>query len=90
MKFLPKLREFLLEHKTIYTVRGYDMRPAQVHVDGVGRCRRTPLGRVCAREELGPYVELSGFSSLGDWCDKINEFCYEDRWLYKIEVVEEE
>ena len=86
MKFLPELRDFLREYKVIYTVRGYDMRPAWVNVDDVGRCRRTPLGRIHNREELVPYVDLSGFSSLGDWCDKINEFCYGDRWLYKVEV----
>ena len=89
MSFLPELREFLGEHKVIYTVRGYDMKPAWVSVEGVGRCRRTPLGRIRNHEELSPYVELSGFSSLGDWCDKINEFCYEDKWLYRIEVRDE-
>ena len=87
MKFLLELREFLLEHGVIYTVRGYDMKAAQVHVDGVGRCRRTPLGRIYTREELSPYVHLSGFSGLGDWCDKINEFCYGDKWLYVVEVL---
>ena len=86
MKFLPELREFLLEHKVIYTVRGYDMKPAWVDVEGVGRCRRTPLGEVHTREELASYVGLSGFLCLEDWADKINEFCYDRRWLYKIEV----
>ena len=87
MKFLPELRDFLRGHGTIYTVRGYDMRRAGVVVEGVGPCRRIPIGRVATREELGPYVHLSGFSSLGDWCDKINEFCYGDKWLYKVEVI---
>jgi len=87
MKFLPELREFLLEHKVIYTVRGYDMKPAWVNVKDVGRCRRVPLGRVYSREELRPHMVLmSGFSSLEDWCDKINEFGYGDKWLYRIEV----
>ena len=90
MKFLPELREFLCEHRTIYTVRGYDMKPAWVAVEGVGVCRRTPLGRIYNREELGPYVGLSGFLSLGDWCDKINEFCYGGKWLYRVEVKDEE
>jgi len=87
MRFLPELCEFLLERGIIYTVRGYDMKAATVNVDGVGRCRRTSLGKVYVREELSPYVHLSGFSSLSDWCDKINEFCYEDKWLYKVEVL---
>ena len=74
MKFLPELREFLSEHEIIYTVWGYDMKAAVVNVEGVGRCRRTPLEKICTREELSPYVHLSGFESLKDWCDKINEF----------------
>jgi len=86
MKFLPGLRKFLLEHGEIYTVRGYDMKPAWVDVVDVGRCRRVPLGRIYSREELEPYVALSGFSSLEDWCDKINEFGHGDRWLYRVEV----
>ena len=87
MKFLPELRRFLLEHKIIYTVRGYDMKVAAVSVEGVGRCRRTPIKKVLVREELSPYVHLSGFESLGDWCDKINEFCGADKWLYRVEVL---
>jgi len=88
MKFLPELKEFLYEHKTIYTVRGYDMKPAWVHVEGVGRCRRTPLGRVCELGDLIPYVELSGFSSLRDWRAKIAEFVVpgQEVWLYRVEV----
>ena len=89
MKFLPKLRDFLREYGTIYTVRGYDMRRAGVVVEDVGPCRRIPMGKIHSREELGPYVHLSGFSNLGDWCDKINDFIVsgQSRWLYKVEVI---
>jgi len=90
VKFLPELRDFLREHSVIYTVRGYDMRRAGVVVEGVGPCRRIPMGRVVVRDSLRLYVGLSGFSSLEDWCDKINEFVVSDqsRWLYKVEVIE--
>ena len=89
MRFLPGLREFLSEREIIYTVRGYDMKTAVVTVEGVGRCKRTSLGRVYTHEELSPYVHLSGFEGLKDWCDKINEFIIpgQDRWLYKVEVL---
>ena len=65
------------------------MMAAVVGVEGIGRCKRTPLGKVQVREELGSYVHLSGFKSLEDWCDKINEFITpgQDRWLYRIEVL---
>jgi len=89
MRFLPELRDFLREHGVIYTVRGYDMKPAWVEVEGVGRCRRVPLDEVRTREELMPYVELSGFGCLEDWADKINEFCYSRRWLYRVERVKD-
>ncbi len=89
MKFLPELRDFLREHGTIYTARGYDMRRAGVVVEGVGPCRRIPMGRVVIRDSLRLYVGLSGFSSLEDWCGKINEFVTPGQavWLYKIEVI---
>jgi len=92
VKFLPELREFLREHKTIYTVRGYDMKPAWVTIEGVGMCRRTSLGRVHGRGDLASYVGLSGFSSLEDWYDKINEFIVPGQrmWLYKVEVGDED
>lgn len=88
MKFLPELRKFLQELRIIYTVRGYDTRSVWVDVEGIGRCRRTPLGEVHTRDELTPYVSLSGFSSVDDWADKINEFIVSGhkKWLYKIEV----
>lgn len=90
MKFLPELRSFLCEHGVIYTVRGYDMKPALVNVEDVGRCCRTPLGRVCELEDLKPYVKLSGFSSLRDWRAKIAEFVVpgQEVWLYRVEVEE--
>ena len=89
MKFLPELRDFLREHGTIYTVRGYDMRRAGVVVAGVGPCRRIPMGRVVVRDSLRLYVGLSGFSNLEDWCDKINEFVTPGQavWLYRVEVI---
>lgn len=89
MKFLPELRDFLRECGVIYTVRGYDMRRAGIVVEGVGPCRRIPLGEIHTREELGPYVFLSGFSSLLEWCDRINDFIApsQDRWLYCVEVI---
>jgi len=89
MKFLPVLRSFLREHKVIYTVRGYDMRRAGVVVEGVGACRRIPLGRIYGRGDLASYVELSGFSSLEEWYNKIDEFIVpgQGMWLYRVEVI---
>ena len=88
MKFLPELRDFLLEHGVIYTVRGYDMKPAWVDVVGIGCCRRTPLGGIHSRIHLVPYVGLSGFSDVEGWWSKIGKFVVpgQGMWLYKVEV----
>lgn len=89
MALLPELRDFLRKHGVIYTVRGYNlMALIYVEVVGVGRCRRVPLGKVLRLEDLKPYVEQSGFSSLKDWRAKIAEFIEPGRevWLYRIEV----
>ena len=87
MRFLPELRDFLRKHGAIYTVRGYNMRPAWVGVDGVGRWRRTSLGKVHSMVDLKPYAEQSGFSDVKSWWSKIEFFCSgRDKWLYKIEV----
>jgi hypothetical protein len=74
MHFLPGLRKFLNEHGEIYTVRRYRMGAANVTIDGVGVCRRTPMGVIHDMEQLRPYVALSGFGTVEDWWEKILSF----------------
>lgn len=92
MAFMPQLKLYLRGMGTIYTVRKYRMAEATVRVEGVGICKRTPIGQVTSMEELEPYVKESGFFTLDGWWDKINTFIPdgESKYLYKVEVLEKE
>lgn len=89
MQFIPELRKYLREHRTIYTVRKYDMSSALVLVNDVGPCRRIPISELDAQEDLKPYVAESGFSSTFDWWTKIKEINPRTKvfYLYKVEVM---
>ena len=74
MSFLPELKRFLLEHGEIYTVRRYRMAEACVEIDGVGKCRRVPLGKVSDMSQLEQFVAASGFDTVEAWWTKILSF----------------
>jgi len=88
MKFLPFLEDFLWEKKEIYTVRKYKMDERDVEIDNVGVCRRIPLGEITDKMQLLEYKDLSGFSTLQDWWDKIQQFIpYAGMKMYLYHVV---
>ena len=92
MQFLEELRDFLREERVIYTVRKYKMAPKLVHVEGVGSCRRVPMGEITGAGDLAPYYTYSGFPTMGDWWAKVRSFIApgEPMYLYRVEVEEED
>lgn len=90
ISFIPELKEFLKGNKFIHTVRKYKMTDALVEVSGIGECHRIPLGEVYKKENLIPYVESSGFSTIDGWWNKIKFFIPSNKdsmYLYKVEVI---
>jgi hypothetical protein len=88
---LPELKRFLLERGEIYTVRRYRMSEAYVEIEGVGRCRRIPLGKVSDVSQLKQFVSASGFDTAEDWWSKILSFIPEymsqervAKYLYRV------
>ncbi len=93
MSFIPALKDFLLEKGVVFTVRKYRMEEKLVEVEGVGGCQRSPLGPISKKEDLLPYVELSGFPSVEDWWAKIRFFITDadsPMYLYKVEKKKED
>jgi len=89
MQLMPPLKVFLKKHRTIYTIRKYNMTCAEVDIDGL-ICRRIPLGRILSKEALEPYVKESGFETIDAWWTKIKEINprIKEFWLYKVEIKE--
>ncbi len=52
MQFIPELSNFLLKNGFIYTVRKYRMSQLNIEAEGVGLCRRIPLGEIEEKEDL--------------------------------------
>lgn len=87
IRFFPFLKDFLCEKKEIYTVRKYKMDERDVEIVGVGICRRIPLGEVTDKAQLLKYTPLSGFPTLQDWWNKIQQFIpYTDDKMYLYHV----
>ena len=88
MRFLPELQLFLKNSGRIYTLRGFNMQEADVNVENVGLCRRTPLGLVEDYNTLQTYVSTSGFSTLEAWIVKLRLFVSVGKpvWLYQVDV----
>lgn len=87
MRFLPELKQFLLDHGEIYTVRKYKMVQNLVVIEGVGVYLRIPLGTVTKEEDLEPYVLLSGFPTTQAWWEKILTFIprrWDVKYLYHV------
>lgn len=92
MQFMPKLRDFLNQNGAIYTVRRFKYVITEVHVEGVGRCKRTLIRYVSDyepyTEQLSNYVKQSGFDSVDEWWVAIRRFIPTgtDMWLFKVVV----
>lgn len=84
------VRECLCREGRVFTVRSYCLEGRFyriVQVDGVGLCWRELVGEVTCKEDLLKFVELSGFSTVDEWWNKIVSFCGgKQKWLYKVSV----
>lgn len=90
--FLPELKQFLIDNKKIYTVRGYRLMDGIITVEGVKdrKFKRTFLTEVSNSKELIPYYCFSGFSCVNNWWKKIKTFIPQPgrkKYLYLIEEV---
>jgi hypothetical protein len=87
---VPCVRQCLLRQGRVFTVRSYCLEGRfyrLVSVDGVGLCWRELVGEARCKDDLLPFVELSGFTSVDDWWQKIVGFCGDrPKWLYKVFV----
>lgn len=82
---VSRVRECLLRHGRVYTVRAYDMGAAYVWVDGVGRCFRRQVAEVRNEGDLVKYVRYSGFDSVEEWWKVLKGFVGDRRcWLYYV------
>lgn len=90
MSFMPQLKAFLRSNRVIYTVRKYKMVDAIVEIEGIGKCRRMPIGIIKRKEDLTDYVKESGFPTIDAWWTKIKHFIpinLDIKYIYKVEVV---
>jgi hypothetical protein len=88
--WVPQVRQCLLRAGRVFTVRSYLVEGRfgrVVQVDGVGPCWRELVRQVNCKQDLLPFLQLSGFSSVDEWWDKVVAFCgSKDKWLYKVFV----
>jgi len=87
MSFLPALTEFLKERGRIYTVRSYEVPISIVNVPDVGQCKRRFVKVVYHKEDLEPFVELSGFGDVSAWWIRVKQFVPYFRTGYLYEVI---
>ena len=93
MSFMPELRDYLKEHGVIYTVRKYKMSPAIVEIEGIGECKRLPLGTITCVDDLKDYYKESGFQTLEAWWAKIKYFIPRvetPKYLYRVEALDKD
>jgi len=84
---LKNVRDCLLKHGKVYTVRSYYAwnggEEVLVEVDGVGLALRKYVKEVTKKEDLLLFVALSGFENVDDWWKAIEFWCAGKRkWLY--------
>jgi len=92
MAFMPMLKQFLLDHGEVYTVRRFKMAEKDVEVKDVGLCHRTPIMSITSKEQLESYIGLSGFSTVQAWWSKILYFIpskEDPKYLYHVVRKEE-
>jgi hypothetical protein len=83
------VKECLRVKGKVFSVRSYCLENTEVFVEGVGICRRIRGFEVKGKEELERFVKLSGFESVDDWWNKVDEFCGGKRkWVYVVKRME--
>ncbi len=90
MRFDVKcVKDCLLSHKIVYTVRSWEGYSVinKVEVDGIGLCTKKKLMRINRKEDLMQYLSLSGFGSIDDWWAKIRCFGACTGWLFEVRVI---
>jgi hypothetical protein len=87
MRFDVKcVKDCFVRNSIVYTVRsweGYSL-ISKVEVDGIGLCTKKRIMRVNRKEDLSPYLSLSGFTSLDDWWAKVCSFGACSGWLFEV------
>ena len=89
MALMPRLIQFLVVKRFIYTVRKHRYKMCSlVWIDEVGLCKRTEIMQITNKFDLEPYTVGSGFDSTEEWWNAIRCFIKsgEPMYLYKVEV----
>jgi hypothetical protein len=89
MRFdLDNVKDCLVEHGKVFTVRSYWLVNQDVHVEGVGMCRRIRGFEVHSKEDLKRFVKFSGFESVNDWWEAIGSFIGRKRkFMYIVKLI---
>lgn len=79
------VKECLMRHGVVYTVRSYCSlnKFAVVEVDGKDYVREK-VCQISVINDIAGYTELSGFKSKEEWWNKITQFGAQNGWLYKV------
>ena len=83
------VRDYLLSHNEVYTVRGYKYDEHELAlVYDIGMCDRKFISKIEKKEDLIPYVDASGFVSIGGWWNRIIDYCgNREKFLYHVKVI---
>lgn len=93
MAFMPRLTDYLNSTGLIYTVRKYKMKDALVSINSVGSCTRKYTGDITIKEDLNYFYTRSGFNTVEDWWNTIEEINHwlptkeKPMYLYKVEKI---
>ena len=80
------VRKCLAKNGVVFTVRGYMYQSEWSKLDN-NWIRRLLIKEVNSKGDLEAYVALSGFESIEEWWNKIEEFCRNKRkFLYFVLV----
>ncbi len=87
MKFdVNCVKECLVNNGRVFTVRSWESycQESYVDVDGVGKCRKIRISKVSQKEDIAPYVRLSGFDSVDEWWNKVRAFGAQEGFLFLV------
>ena len=91
MKFDVKcVKDCLVKYGMVFSVRkwkSYNVNEV-VMVKDVGVCEKLRVCEVRGIGDIMRFVELSGFSNVGEWWNKVKSFGAQDGWLYRIRVIQ--
>lgn len=90
MKFDVKcVRNYLIKHKVVFTVRRGGRYSGEVYVKDIGICYKKYVRKINDIHDIKRYVKWSGFDSVEDWWSKIKMFNACAGYLYRVNVVNE-